>query len=242
MVFAENQGSTDLTPSIGSCLDINSLLPTFKSQLKTAVNLPTIQAKLHQFQARTDSDGNKAVFDYHNLGQSLANMSGAIQWGANKPYADQALEQISTGASSMFDALAKVIRSIDFAGVAETLDFASSYSAQEPIGLPSGLDTLDLLTTIASNINVTRLGAAVEGWSENVHLQELGTDLDAIKRNLNVEQLVGVLANVPHAVDFFRAGQLLSEMAGSFSFADIGFIVNKFVTSAGNSLEACNSV
>ena len=34
--------------------------------------------------------------------------------GANKPYADQVLDEVSRGASSMFDALAKVVRSIDF--------------------------------------------------------------------------------------------------------------------------------
>ena len=241
VVLAENQGFTDEPPSIGSCLDINSILPTFKSQLKNAVNLPTLQAKLHQFEATRDSEGNKAVFDFHNLGQILANVSDAIQWGANKPYADQALDEVSRGASSMFDALAKVVRSIDFEGVAESLEFASFYSAQEPVGFPSGSDAVDLLGTLAMNINVSRLGVAVEGLSEHVRLQDLGRDLDAIKGNLDLEQLMGVLANLPDAVDFMRAGQLLSDMAGSFSFADIGLVVNSFVTSAGNNLEFCNS-
>lgn len=235
------KGSSDEASSIGSCLDINSILPTFKSQLKTAVNLPTLQAKLHQFEATTVSEGNKPIFNFHHLGQTLANVSGAIQGGANKPYANQALDQVSRGASSMFDALAKVVRSIDFEGVAESLDVASSYSAQEPVGFPSGSDAVALLDTLSVNINISRLGAAVEGLSENVRLQDIGSDLDAIKGNLNFEQLVGMLANLPDAVDFLRAGQLLSEMAGSFSLADIGLIVNSFVTSAGNNLETCNS-
>lgn len=69
VVLAENQGSTDEAPSIGSCLNIMSILPTFKSQLVAEVNLTTLQAKLHQFEATRDSEGNKAVFDFHNLGQ-----------------------------------------------------------------------------------------------------------------------------------------------------------------------------
>lgn len=136
----------------------------------------------------------------------------------------------------------KLSAALTFEGVAERLDSASFYSAQEPVGFPSGSDAVNLLDTLTININISRLGAAVEGLSQNVRLQDLGRDLDAIKGNLIFEQLVVALANLPDAMDFSRAGQLLSEMAGSVSFADIGLIVNSFVTSAGNNLESCNSV
>lgn len=71
-------------------------------------------------------------------------------------------------------------------------------------------------------------------------LQALGMDLDAVKGNLKLEQLVGVLANLPNAVDFFRVGQLLSNMAGSFNFSDVGLVMDNLVGSAGRNLEFCN--
>lgn len=225
--------------SIGSCLDISSLLPNFKSQLKEAVNLPTVDNYLDQFKL-SKGDTPNAVFNFQNLGQTLANMSGAIQWGKNKPYADQALDKVNAGASTMLNALADVVLSINFTEVANTLESASAYAGEEPVGI-DGSYAVELVNVLSGSVNITRLGSAVERLSEQFRLQDLGTDLDAVKGNLDFEQLVGVLAGLPNAVDFSRAGQLLSGMAGSFKFADIGAVVNVFVMSAGTNLESCNS-
>lgn len=229
----------DKEPSIGSCLDINSILPTFKSQLKAAANLQTIDTYLDQFKLQK-SDTPNAVFNFQNLGQTIANMSGAIQWGKNKPYADHALDKVNVGASTMLNALANAISSINFGEVAQNLETASTYAAREPVGI-DGSYAVRLVNVLSKSVNITRLGSAVETLSEQFSLQALGSDLDAVKGNLDFEQLVGVLAGLPNAVDFYRAGQLLSGMAGSFNFADIGSVVNDFVMSAGNNLESCNS-
>lgn len=239
MIVMVLAGSADEEPSIGSCLDINSLLPTFKSQLKDAANLQTVDSYLDQFKLQK-SDTPNAVFNFQNLGQTLANMSGAIRWGENKPYADAALDKVNAGASNMLDALAHVITSINFREVAQILEYASKYAAIEPVGI-DGSYAVRLVSALSESVNITRLGSAVENLSEEFSLQDLGSDLDAVKGNLDFEQLVGVLAGLPNAVDFYRAGQLLSGMAGSFKFADIGSVVNDFVMSAGNNLESCSS-
>lgn len=242
MVFA---GSTETIstireqPSIGSCLDINSLLPNFKSQLKDAVNLPTVDTYLDQFKLQKGVTPN-AVFNFQNLGQTLANMSDAIQWGENKQYADQALNKANAGASTMLNALADAILSINFRKVAQTLENAAGYAEQEPVGI-DGSYAVELVNLLSESVNTTRLGTAVMNLSKQFSLQDLGNDLDVVKGNLDFGQLVGVLAGLPNAVDFYRAGQLISGMAGSFNFADIGSVVNEFLMSAGTNLQSCNS-
>ena len=237
MLLAGNQGSADEEPSIVSCLDISSFLPGFKSQLKGAVNLPIIDTYLDQFQLRGEYS-NAAVFNFENLGQTLANMSDAIRWVENKPYADQALNKVSRGSSILLDTMAEVILSIDFVEVAQTLEYASLAARRYPI---TGSLAVDLVNLLTESINITRLGAAVKRSSESLSLQNLGSDLDAVKGNLDFEQLVGVLAGLPDAVDFYRVGQLLSGMAASFNFADVGLVVSRFFATAGYNLENCNS-
>lgn len=225
--------------SIGSCLDRTSILSTFRSQLSDAVNLPAIQANLASFQLNRAAGDEDAVFDFRNLGQTLANMSDAIQWAENKPYADLALEKVQTDSSIIFHSLADMILSINFQEVALSLNRAGYDTASEPEGI-DGEHALELLNALSNSVDTTRLGAAIQRLYGHVSLQALGMDLDAVKGNLKLEQLVGVLANLPNAVDFFRVGQLLSNMAGSFNFSDVGLVMDNLVGSAGRNLEFCN--
>ena len=170
----------------------------------------------------------------------MANMSAAIQWVENKPQAKQALAKLNTGASTMFYALADVVRSINFTEVAAYLEDAGDYAIDPPAGI-DGSYAVDLVDALSTSINVTRLGSTVKLLSSQFNLQYLGSDFDAVKSNLNIGQLVGVLAGLPDAIDFYQAGRLLSSMASSFNMAEIGSVVNQFVLSAGTNLEACNS-
>lgn len=224
---------------IGSCFD-SSILSNFVSNLSDAVNPSALQAYLEPFELDRGNGDDNAVFDFRSLGQTLANVTDAIQWPENKPYADQALERVNTYSSSMFNSLAEMVLSINFAQVAQTLESAGMYSSGNPVGI-NGDYAVQLLNALSVSVNTTRLGAAIQSVSSNVRLQDLGSDLDSVKGNLKLDQLVGVLAKLPDAVDFFAAGQLLSNMAASFKFADIGGTLDNFVTSAGGSLESCNS-
>lgn len=167
-------------------------------------------------------------------------MSSAIKWGENKPQAEQALDKLNTGASTMFYALADVVRSINFTDMAASLESAGDYAIYPPAGI-DGSYAVDLVDALSKSINVTRLGSTVKLLSSQFNLQYLGSDFDAVKRNLDFEQLVGVLAGLPDAIDFYQAGRLLSGMASSFNFAEIGSVVNQFVLSAGTNLASCNS-
>lgn len=225
---------------VTSCFD-SSILSNFVSDLSNAVNPSALQAYLQPFKLDRNSGDDNAVLDFYSLGQTLANVTDAIQWPENKPYADQALERVNTYSSSMFNSLAEMVLSINFAQVAQTLESAGMYSSGEPVGI-NGDYAVQLLKALSVSVNSTRLGAAVQRVSSNVRLQDLGTDLDSVKGNLKLDQLVGVLAKLPDAVDFFMAGQLVSNMAGSFKFADIGGALDNFVKEAGSDLESCNSV
>ena len=224
---------------VGSCFD-SDIVPTFVNNLSDAVNLPALKTNLEPFQLDRGSGDDTAVFDFSSLGQTLANLTDAIRWSENKLFADQALQKVNNASSTIFNSLAEMIMSINFAQLAQTLGAASEYSAQEPIGI-DGDYALGLLNALSASVNTTSLGAAVQRLSTNVSLQDLGRDLDSVKGNLNLPELVGVLAKLPDAVDFFRAGQVLSNMAGSFMFADFGGSLDSLVATAGGQLESCNS-